>query len=114
MLNQRTSRRQPGRGHVQRRGTFENFLKILLGKGNFNYKKEVDGRLLAQSCWSHCLSYECEIRKEACKKCRTRSMGHRRSSQNNLRGQRAQDAALGTAGRNRERFQGVRRDGGEA
>ena len=50
-----------------------NFLKILLNKRNFNMKKEVDGQLLAQPRWSHCLSCEYELRKEACKKCHTMS-----------------------------------------
>ena len=38
-------------------------------------KKEVDGQLLVQPSGSHCLSYEHELRKEACKRCRTRSIG---------------------------------------
>ena len=37
--------------------------------------KEVDGQLLSQPCWSHCLSCECEIRKDACKLCRLRALG---------------------------------------
>ena len=81
--------RQPGRAMFKdlARGTFESFLKILLNKRNFNYKKEVDGQLLTKPCWSHCLSYEYEIRKEAYKKMPHHVNGHRRSSQNNLRGQ---------------------------
>ena len=55
--------------------TFSDFLKILLNKRNFNFKKEVDGQLLSQLCWAHCLSYEYELRKEAYKKCRTTTTG---------------------------------------
>ena len=54
-------------------------MKTLLNKRNFNFKKEVDGQLLSQLCWAHCLSYEYELRKEACKKCRTTTMGIHRS-----------------------------------
>ena len=45
--------------------TFTNFLIILLSKRSFTMKTEVDGQLLAQPSWSHCLSHECELRKEA-------------------------------------------------
>ena len=69
--------RQPGRAiHSDLISTtFNNFLKVLLNRRNFNMKKEVDGQLLVQPSWSHCLSYEHELRKEACKRCRTRSIG---------------------------------------
>ena len=69
--------RQPGRAIYKdlTPTTFSNFLKVLLNKRNFNFKKEVDGQLLTQPSWSHCLSYEYELRKEAGRKCRTMSMG---------------------------------------
>ena len=69
--------RQPGRSIYSdlTPSTFSSFQKTLLKKRNFNFKKEVDGQLLSQPCWAHCLSYEFELRKEACKKCRTTSMG---------------------------------------
>ena len=34
-----------------------------------------DGQPLSQPCWSHCLSYEFEVRKEAYKMCRLRAVG---------------------------------------
>ena len=43
--------------------TFEDHLKLLLNRRNFNYRKEVEGQLMSQPCWSHCLSYEYELRK---------------------------------------------------
>ena len=69
--------RQPGRSLYKdfTRTTFEDHLKLLLSRKNFNYRKEVDGQLLAQPCWSHCLSYEYEIRKDAYKLCRLRALG---------------------------------------
>ena len=69
--------RQPGRSTYSdlTPSTFSNLLKILLNKRNFNIKKEVDGQLLSQPCWAHCLYYEYELCKEACKKCRTTTMG---------------------------------------
>ena len=57
------------------RSTFDDHLGILLNRKNFNYRKEVDGQLLAQPCWSHFLSYEQEIRKDAYKLCRLQSIG---------------------------------------
>ena len=50
-------------------------MKLLLSRKNFNYRKEVDGQLLSQPCWSHCLSCEYEIRKDAYKLCRLRALG---------------------------------------
>ena len=50
-------------------------MKLFLSRKNFNYRKEVDGQLLAQPCWSRCLSYEYEIRKDAYKLCRLRAFG---------------------------------------
>ena len=69
--------RQPGRSLYKdlTRSTFEDHLKLLLSRKNFNNRKEVDGQLLSQPCWSHCLSYEYEIRKEAYKLCRLRAVG---------------------------------------
>ena len=59
--------RQPGRSIFRdlTRSTFDDHLRILLNLRNFNYRKEVDGQLLSQPCWSHCLSYELEVRKGA-------------------------------------------------
>ena len=73
--------------------TFTNFLRVLLNKSNFNLKKEVDGQLLVQPSWSHRLSHENELWKEASKRCRTMSMGI------DVRSQRSQDP-LGPAGSN--------------
>ena len=69
--------RQPGRSIYSdlTPSTFSNFLKTLLNKRNFNFKKEVDGQLLSQPCRPHCLSHEYELQKEAFLKCRTVSMG---------------------------------------
>ena len=69
--------RQPGRSIYSdlTPSTFSNILKILLNKRNFNVKKEVDGQPFSQPSWAHCLSFEYELRKEACKKCRTTTMG---------------------------------------
>ena len=50
-------------------------LLLLLNLRKFNYRKEVDGQLLSQPCWSHCLSYEYEIRKDAYEMCRLRPIG---------------------------------------
>ena len=47
------------------RNTFIDFLEVLLGKDNFNFHKEVDGRPMISPSWSFCLSYELELRKEA-------------------------------------------------
>ena len=57
------------------RSTFDDHLRILLNRRNFNCRKEVDGQLLSQPCWSHCLSYEHEIRKDAYKLCLLQSTG---------------------------------------
>ena len=69
--------RQPGRSIFRdlTRSTFDDHLRILLNLRNFNYRKEVDGQLLSQPCWSHCLSYELEVRKEAYKLCRLQPIG---------------------------------------
>ena len=67
---------QPGRAIYSdlTASTITNILKVLLSNRNFNLKKEVDGQVLVQPSWSHCLSYEYHLQKEACKRCRTRSM----------------------------------------
>ena len=44
-------------------------------KKNFAFKKELDGKPLVAPPWSHCLSYEYEPRREACKKCREQTTG---------------------------------------
>ena len=46
--------RQPGTSLYKdlTRSTFEDHLKLLLSRKNFNYRKEVDGKLLSQPCWS--------------------------------------------------------------
>ena len=69
--------RQPGRSIFKdlTRSTFDDLLRIPLNRQNFNCWKEVDGQLLSQPCWSHCLSYEHEIRKDAHKLCRLQSIG---------------------------------------
>ena len=52
--------RQPGRSIYSDLTcwAFSNFLKTLLNKRNFNFKKEMDGQLLSQPNWAHFLSYE--------------------------------------------------------
>ena len=55
--------------------TFPRILKELLGKKNFALKKELEGQPLVAPPWSHCLSYEYELRREAHKRCREQSMG---------------------------------------
>ena len=52
--------RQPGRSIFKdlTRSTFDDHLRILINRKNFNYRKEVDGQLLSQPCWSHCLCKE--------------------------------------------------------
>ena len=50
--------RQPGRSIFRDliRSTFDDHLRILFNRKNFNYRKEVDRQLLSKPCWSHCLS----------------------------------------------------------
>ena len=70
--------RQPGRALYSDvdTTTFPQILKELLGKKNFALKKELDGKpLVAPLPWSHCLSYELELQREANKKCREENMG---------------------------------------
>ena len=69
--------RQPGRTVCQDldRTTSTDFLDTLLGRGNFNFYKEVEGRLMISPCWSFCLSYEFELRKEAIRLCKEQSFG---------------------------------------
>ena len=57
--------------------TFPQILKELLRKKNFALKKELEGKPLVASPWSHCLSHELELRREAYKKCREQNMGFR-------------------------------------
>ena len=69
--------RQPGRSIYADfdRNTFIDFLETLLDKDNFNFYKEVDGRPMISPCWSYCLSYELELRKEAIQLCKEQSFG---------------------------------------
>ena len=69
--------RQPGRSIFQDldRCTFSDFLDTHLDKDNFNFYKEVDGRPLITPCWTICLSYEFELRKEAIRLCKEQSYG---------------------------------------
>ena len=69
--------RQPGRSIYADldRNTFIDFLEVLLDKDNFNFYKEVDGRPMISPCWSYCLSYELELRKEAIRLCKEQSFG---------------------------------------
>ena len=69
--------RQPGRSIYQdfNRTTFTDFLDTLLDRDNFNFHKEVNGRTLISPCWSFCLSYEFELRKEAIRLCKEQAMG---------------------------------------
>ena len=55
--------------------TFHKFLKQLLSKQDFNLQKEIQGQFLSPPSWEHCLSYELELRREACKQCRESSVG---------------------------------------
>ena len=69
--------RQPGRSIYQdfTRTTWNDFLDTLLDRDNFNFHKEVNGRTLISPCWSFCLSYEFELRKEAVRLCKEQAMG---------------------------------------
>ena len=69
--------RQPGRAIYQDfdRCTFTDFLDTPLGKDNFNFCKEIDGRPMISPCWSFCLSYELELRKEAIRLCKEQAFG---------------------------------------
>ena len=51
------------------------FLETLLDRDNLNFHKEVNGRTLISPCWSFCLSYEFEPRKEAIRLCKEQAMG---------------------------------------
>ena len=59
--------KQPGRSiHRDLNGsTFMDFFERLLDKNNFNLHKEVNGTPLLVPKWTDCMSYECELRKEA-------------------------------------------------
>ena len=108
--------RQPGRSIFRdlTRRTFDDHLRLLLNRRNFNFRKEVDGPLLSQPCWSHCLSYEHELRKEAYKLCRLHSIGITAALKAGCHRQRAQDAALGSVDCDRKipRVQTTRRSPG--
>ena len=69
--------RQPGRALYSDvdSNTFPRILKELLGKKNFALKKELEEQPLVAPPWSHCLSYEYELRREAHKRCRELSVG---------------------------------------
>ena len=64
--------RQPERSIYKNlyRSTLTDFLDTLLGKDNFNFYKEVDGRALISPSWSFCLSCELELRREAIRLCK--------------------------------------------
>ena len=68
--------RQPGRALYSDvdSSTFPRILKELLGKKHFALKK-LEGQPLVAPPWTHCLSYEYELRREAYKRCREQSMG---------------------------------------
>ena len=69
--------RQPGRALYKDfdRSTFSDFLDKLLDRDNFHFFIEVEGRPLIAPKWSYCLNYEFELRKEAIKICKERSLG---------------------------------------
>ena len=54
---------------------FHGLLGHASGPRQFNFHKEVNGRTLISPCWSFCLSYEFELRKEATRLCNQQSMG---------------------------------------
>ena len=68
--------RQPGRTLYSDvdSSTFPRILKELLGERNFALRKELEGQPLVAPPWSHCLSYEYELRREAYKRCREQSV----------------------------------------
>ena len=56
--------------------SFPRMLKELLSKKNFNLKKELlDDKNVVPPPWNHCLTYEYELRKEACKAARETAIG---------------------------------------
>ena len=69
--------RQPGRSIYKdlEKTALRDFLDTLLEEDNFNFYKEVDGRPLISPCWSFCLSYEFERRREAIRLCKEQSFG---------------------------------------
>ena len=70
--------RQPGRVLYTdlTPNTFPRMLKELLNKKNFNLKKELlDDKNIVAPPWNHCLTYEYELRKEACKTARETATG---------------------------------------
>ena len=70
--------RQPGRVLYAdlTPNTFPRMLKELLNKKNFNLKKELlDDKNIVAPPWNHCLTYEYELRKEACKTARETATG---------------------------------------
>ena len=86
--------RQPGRVLYAdlSPNTFPRMLKELLNKKNFNLKKELlDDKNVVAPPWNHCLTYEYELRKEACR------IGQRDSYWHSARrgGQRATQASTG-------------------
>ena len=60
---------------ISLRTTFNDFLDTLLDRDNFNFKKRSMGRTLISPCWTFCLSYEFELRKEAFRLCKEQAMG---------------------------------------
>ena len=81
--------RQPGRSIYSdlTPSTFSGFLKILLNKRNFNFKKEVDGQLLSQPCWAHCLFLRTRIAQRSAQEVPYDDNGHHRSMALHLRRQ---------------------------
>ena len=70
--------RQPGRVLYAdlSPNTFPRMLKELLNKKNFNLKKELlDDKNVVAPPWNHCLTYEYELRKEACRIARETATG---------------------------------------
>ena len=73
-----SKQRQPGRALFDdlHATTCTLILKELRSKRNFNLKKElVDVKYLPAPPWQECLSYEYELRRDACKRCRDTTSG---------------------------------------
>ena len=68
--------KQPGRALYKDfdRSTFSDFLDKPFDRDNSHFYKEVEGRPLIPPKLSYCLHYELELRKEAIKNCKERSL----------------------------------------